>query len=36
MALLGVFLVSSTMVVAFNIATDMLYRVVDPRIEYGR
>ena len=34
--LLGVFLVSSTMVVAFNIATDMLYRVVDPRIEYGR
>lgn len=31
--LLGVFLVTSTMVVLFNLITDMLYRVVDPRIE---
>lgn len=34
--LLGVFFVSSAMVVLFNIATDLLYRVVDPRIEVGR
>ena len=30
--LLGVFFVSSAMVVLFNIVTDMLYRVADPRI----
>lgn len=33
--LLGVFLVTSTMVVVFNIITDLIYRVVDPRIEFG-
>lgn len=31
--LLGVFFVSSAMVVLFNIITDILYRIVDPRIE---
>jgi peptide/nickel transport system permease protein len=31
--LLGVFFVSSAMVVVFNIATDLIYRLVDPRIE---
>lgn len=31
--LMGVFFVSSAMVIAFNIMTDLLYRVVDPRIE---
>jgi peptide/nickel transport system permease protein len=31
--LLGVFFVSSAMVVAFNLVTDVLYRFVDPRIE---
>ena len=31
--LLGVFFVSSAMVVAFNLATDLVYRLVDPRIE---
>jgi peptide/nickel transport system permease protein len=31
--LLGVFFVSSAMVVAFNLLTDVLYRFVDPRIE---
>ncbi|UOA20610.1 Dipeptide transport system permease protein DppB (plasmid) [Sulfitobacter indolifex] len=30
--LLGVFFVTSIMVVAFNIITDLLYRVIDPRI----
>ena len=30
--LLGVFFISSAMVVAINIITDILYRVVDPRI----
>jgi peptide/nickel transport system permease protein len=30
--LLGVFLVSAVMVILFNLATDLLYRVVDPRI----
>jgi peptide/nickel transport system permease protein len=30
--LLGVFLVTSIMVVIFNIVTDLVYRVVDPRI----
>ena len=33
--LLGVFLVTSAMVVLFNLMTDLLYRVVDPRIEWG-
>lgn len=31
--LLGVFFVSSAMVVGFNILTDLVYRVADPRIE---
>jgi peptide/nickel transport system permease protein len=31
--LLGVFFMSSAMVVGFNILTDLVYRVVDPRIE---
>lgn len=31
--LLGVFLVTSAMVVLFNLLTDLVYRVVDPRIE---
>lgn len=31
--LLGVFFVSSAMVILFNLATDLLYRVIDPRIE---
>ena len=30
--LLGVFLVSAAMVLLFNLVTDVLYRVVDPRI----
>lgn len=33
--LLGVFFVSSAMVVLFNLITDMVYRVVDPRIQVG-
>jgi peptide/nickel transport system permease protein len=33
--LLGVFFVSSAMVVVFNIATDVVYRAADPRIEVG-
>jgi peptide/nickel transport system permease protein len=31
--LLGVFVVSSAMVLLFNLVTDVIYRVVDPRIE---
>jgi peptide/nickel transport system permease protein len=31
--LLGVFFVSSAMVVLFNLLTDLVYRLVDPRIE---
>lgn len=31
--LLGVFFISSAMVVGFNILTDLLYRIADPRIE---
>jgi len=31
--LLGVFFVSSAMVVLFNLVTDLVYRLVDPRIE---
>jgi peptide/nickel transport system permease protein len=33
--LLGVFFMSSAMVVGFNILTDLVYRVADPRIEAG-
>lgn len=33
--LMGVFLITSIMVVVFNILTDLLYRVVDPRIGAG-
>lgn len=33
--LLGVFLVTSAMVVLFNLITDLIYRFVDPRIELG-
>jgi peptide/nickel transport system permease protein len=33
--LLGVFLVTSVLVVLFNIVTDLIYRLIDPRIEYG-
>jgi len=33
--LLGVFFVSSAMVVGFNILTDLIYRIADPRIEAG-
>lgn len=33
--LLGVFLVTSSMVVLFNLITDLIYRQVDPRIELG-
>jgi peptide/nickel transport system permease protein len=33
--LLGVFFVSSAMVVLFNLITDLVYRVVDPRIQVG-
>jgi peptide/nickel transport system permease protein len=31
--LLGVFFISSAMVVGFNILTDLIYRIADPRIE---
>lgn len=31
--LLGVFFISSAMVVGFNILTDLVYRIADPRIE---
>lgn len=33
--LLGVFVVSSAMVLAFNLLTDLIYRLVDPRIEFA-
>ena len=33
--LLGVFLVTATMVVIFNLLTDLIYRFIDPRIEFG-
>lgn len=33
--LLGVFVVSSAMVLIFNLITDLVYRLVDPRIEYA-
>jgi peptide/nickel transport system permease protein len=34
--LLGIFFISSVMVVAFNLITDLIYTFVDPRIEVGR
>ncbi len=34
--LLGVFFISSAMVVLFNLITDVVYRIADPRIEVGR
>lgn len=33
--LLGIFLVTSTMVVTFNLLTDLLYRFIDPRVDQG-
>lgn len=33
--LLGVFIVSSAMVLVFNLVTDLIYRLVDPRIVMG-
>ena len=33
--LLGIFLVTSIMVVVFNLLTDVLYRLIDPRISAG-
>lgn len=33
--LLGVFLVTSALVVLFNLITDLVYQVIDPRIEMG-
>jgi peptide/nickel transport system permease protein len=32
--LLGVFVVSSAMVLILNLVTDLAYRLVDPRIEF--
>lgn len=34
--LLGIFLVLSILVIAFNVVTDILYRIVDPRIGAAR
>jgi peptide/nickel transport system permease protein len=34
--LLGIFLVLSILVIAFNIVTDILYRIIDPRIGAAR
>jgi len=34
--LLGVFFISSAMVVLFNLITDVIYCVVDPRIELSK
>lgn len=34
--LLGIFFISSVMVVVFNLITDLIYTFVDPRIEVGR
>jgi peptide/nickel transport system permease protein len=33
--LLGIFIIASVLVIAFNLLTDILYTVVDPRIELG-
>ena len=35
LVLLGVFVVCSAMVLAFNLITDLVYRSVDPRIEFA-
>ncbi|MBW8854407.1 MAG: ABC transporter permease, partial [Bradyrhizobium sp.] len=32
--LLGVFVICSAMVLIFNLITDLVYRLVDPRIEF--
>ena len=32
--LLGVFVICSAMVLTFNLITDLVYRLVDPRIEF--
>ena len=34
--LLGIFITTSVMVVIFNIITDVLYTLVDPRIEVNQ
>ena len=34
--LLGIFLVTSIMVILFNILTDILYGLVDPRIQVSQ
>jgi peptide/nickel transport system permease protein len=34
--LLGIFFISSVMVVVFNLITDLIYTFVDPRIEVGK
>jgi peptide/nickel transport system permease protein len=34
--LLGVFFISSAMVVLFNLVTDIVYGIADPRIEAGK
>ena len=34
--LLGVFLISSAMVLLFNLITDLIYLIVDPRIELAK
>jgi peptide/nickel transport system permease protein len=31
--LLGIFFVSSVMVIVFNIITDLIYSLIDPRID---
>ena len=33
--LLGVFVVCSAMVLIFNLVTDLVYRMVDPRIDFA-
>ena len=33
--LLGVFFLTTVMVILFNLATDLLYSIADPRIEVG-
>jgi peptide/nickel transport system permease protein len=33
--LLGVFVTCSVMVLIFNLITDLVYRLVDPRIEFA-
>ena len=33
--LLGVFVICSAIVLIFNLVTDLVYRLVDPRIEFA-